>query len=302
MLEQGQLALLVSQSGTRYLRLIVPGEALHTQDGVLSMDAVLAAGYGGVAASHLGRPYRVIRPTLYDLAKGVKRATQIIYPKDIGYIVLKLGIGPGTRVVEAGSGSGSLTLVMAWLVGDQGKVYTFERRAEFSRLCGDNLDRAGVGQRVVRFHHDIADGFVPPGVEATQDDPSGADALFLDVRTPWDYLDQAASVVAPGSPIGFLLPTANQVSDLLAALETSPFEDVEVLEILVRRYKPVAERLRPDDRMVAHTGYLMFARHKGADFIPPEPALAREPGAPAAGAADQTGQTEQSGQPDQEQP
>jgi tRNA (adenine57-N1/adenine58-N1)-methyltransferase len=299
MLEKGQLALLVSQGGTRYMRLIVPGEVLHTQDGMLSMDAVIDAGYGGVVATHLGRPYRVIRPTLYDLVKGVKRATQIIYPKDIGYIVLKLGIGPGTRVVEAGSGSGSLTLAMAWLAGETGKVYTFERRPEFSSLCGDNLDRAGVGHRVVRFAHDIAEGFVPPGIAGTQDDPSGADALFLDVRTPWDYLDQAASVVAPGSPIGFLLPTANQVSDLLAALETSPFEDVEVLEILVRRYKPVAERLRPDDRMVAHTGYLMFARHKGKDFVPPPAPPEEEQGVDASEPLQESA-TEPAGQAEEE--
>jgi tRNA (adenine57-N1/adenine58-N1)-methyltransferase len=301
MLEKGQLALLVSSGGTRYMRLIVPGEVLHTQDGMLSMDAVLAAGYGGVAGTHLGRPYRVIRPTLYDMVKGVKRATQIIYPKDIGYIVLKLGIGPGTRVVEAGSGSGSLTLAMAWLAGETGKVYTFERRAEFSSLCGDNLARAGVGHRVVRFNHDIAEGFVPPGVAGTPDDPSGADALFLDVRTPWDYLDQAASVVAPGAPIGFLLPTTNQVSDLLAALETSPFGDVEVLEILVRRYKPVPERLRPDDRMVAHTGYLLFARHKGEEFIPPPPPPEEEPDADARESGPENGAGE-AGEPGEGEP
>ena len=109
-----------------------------------------------------------------------------------------------------------------------------------------------------------------PGDPAT--DPSGADALFLDVRTPWDHLEAAAAVVRPGAPVGFLLPTTNQISELLAALEDSPFEDVEVLEILVRRYKPVPERLRPEDRMVAHTGFLVFARHGGRAAAPrPQP-------------------------------
>ena len=86
-----------------------------------------------------------------------------------------------------------------------------------------------------------------------------------------DYLEAAAAVVRPGSPVGFLLPTTNQISELLAAMEESPFSDVEVLEILVRHYKPVPERLRPEDRMVAHTGFLVFARHGGRDVCPPPP-------------------------------
>ena len=123
----------------------------------------------------------------------------------------------------------------------------------------------GQGVPPAQVFHDILEGFLPPQVVPGDpaSDPSGADALFLDVRTPWDHLEAAAAVVAPGAPVGFLLPTTNQISELLAALEPSPFEDVEVLEILVRRYKPVPERLRPEDRMVAHTGFLVFARHGG---------------------------------------
>ncbi|QLA19644.1 tRNA (adenine-N1)-methyltransferase [Desulfolutivibrio sulfoxidireducens] len=265
MLESGDLVLLVSPKGKRYLRQYDPKTKLHTQEGVLDMAEVQNAGYGGVIATHLGHPFRILRPSTYELIKGVKRSTQIMYPKEIGYVLLKLGIGPGARVVEAGSGSGGLTLAMAYHVGDTGRVYTFERRAEFFDLAGKNLAAAGLGHRVTRFHHDISEGFFPdgmiPGDPAT--DPSRADALFLDVRTPWEHLEQAAAVICPGAPVGFLLPTTNQISDLLRGLENAPFADVEVLEILVRRYKPVADRLRPEDRMVAHTGFLVFARHAG---------------------------------------
>lgn len=257
----GQLVLLVNPRGKRYLRVFEEGGSLHTGDGILDFGAVAAAGFGGLAATHLGHPFRVVRPTLYDLVKGVKRQTQIIYPKEIGYILLKLGIGPDRRIIEAGSGSGSLTAAMSWFAGETGRIYTYERRPEFFKLCRANLTRCGVGANVEQFNCDIAEGF----------QQTDADALFLDVREPWLYLDQAAAAVAPGAALGFLLPTANQVSDLLVGLEKGPFTDIEVLEILLRRWKPVPDRLRPEDRMVAHTGFLIFCREQQPAPAPAEP-------------------------------
>lgn len=282
MLTPGDLILLVSPKGKQYLRKFDPQTNLHTQEGVLVMEQAAAVGYGGVIATHLGHQFRILRPSTYELIKGVKRSTQIMYPKEIGYVILKLGIGPGTRVVESGSGSGGMTTALAYHVGDTGRVYTFERRQEFHDLTGRNLEAAGLAHRVTRYHHDISQGFSPEGMVPGDPaaDPCGADALFLDVRTPWDYLEQAANIVCPGAPVGFLLPTTNQICDLLRGLENSPFEDVEVLEILVRRYKPVADRLRPEDRMVAHTGFLVFARHAGMPFRGDVPVLARSRPAP----------------------
>ena len=260
MIQTGELVLLISPEGKRYLRPLETGHTFHTQDGVLTMDEVSRAGFGGVVRTHKGRPFRVLRPALYDCIKGLRRSTTIMYPKEIGYVLLKLGAGPGRRIVEAGSGSGGLTTALAWMAGDSGRVYTCERRAEFSTRARENLERVGLSHRVDFFNLDIADGFP----EAAR----GADALFLDVREPWEYLEQAADIVCPGAPIGFLLPTVNQIVNLLRGLEKSDFEDVEVLEIMLRRYKPVCERLRPEDRMVAHTGFLVFARHKGLEIAP----------------------------------
>ena len=258
MLKPGDLVMLVSPQGKRYVRKLSPGETMQTHHGLLQHDRILEASFGEQVHTHLGHAFRLIKPCLYDLVKMLKRRTQIIYPKEIGYILLKLGVAPGTRVIEAGSGSGALTTALAWFVGDHGRVYTYDQREEFFRLCGENLAWSGLGDCVERFNRDIAEGFLQTGV----------DAVFLDVRTPWDYLGQAVAALTPGAPVGFLLPTTNQVCTLLAALEKHPFEDVEVLEIFLRRYKPVAERLRPEDRMVAHTGFLVFARHEGRKADP----------------------------------
>lgn len=277
MIPNGQLVMLVDTKGRRTIRPLVAGGEFHTQDGILRFDDVAQAGFGGEIPTHLGRMYRVVKPTLHDLIKNVRRSTQIIYPKDVGYICLKLGIGPGTRVIEAGSGSGGLTTALAYFVGDTGKVFTFERRPEFFKLVSENLEAVGLTHRVRQFHHSIAEGFLPDEVKDETDPmltPLHADALFLDVRTPEPYLEHIPKVVKPGTPLGFLLPTTNQVSELLRAMEDGPFEDIDVLEIFLRRYKPVPDRLRPDDRMVAHTGFLAFARLCSAPR--PKPVRERE--------------------------
>lgn len=248
----GDLAILVSPRGKRYLRRIVEGQDVHGNDGVLAMTDLVAADFGSEVLTSKGVPFRVQKPTLYDLVKGVKRQTQIIYPKDIGYICMRLGVGPGRTVIEAGSGSGSLTVALSWFSGPTGHVHTCEAREEFHKLVRRNLEWAGVGENVTLHHRDIVEGFPV----------TGADALFLDVRTPWEYLHHVIAAVRPGAALGFLVPTVDQVSKLLHAMETGPFDDIEVCEILVRRWKPVADRLRPEDRMIAHTGFLIFARHQ----------------------------------------
>ena len=248
--EYGELVLLVNPAGKRYLRRVEQGNDLHTNEGVLTMEDVAAAPFGGVARTRQGHPFKVMRPTLADIVMGVKRQTQILYPKDIGYICLRLGAGEGRTIVEAGTGSGSLTVALSWFCGATGRVCSYEARPEFHRLAQRNLAWAGVGANVTLRCRDIADGF----------DETDADALFLDVRTPWAYLEQVARAVKPGAILGFLVPTAGQADTLLAAFEQGPFDDVEMNEIFLRRWKPLADRLRPEDRMIAHTGFLLFAR------------------------------------------
>jgi tRNA(1-methyladenosine) methyltransferase and related methyltransferases len=246
----GELFILVSPRGKRSLRRLMEGQDIHGNDGIIPATALAETDFGHEVKTLQDKPYRVLKPTLYDLVRGVKRQTQIIYPKDIGYICMRLGVGNGTRVIEAGSGSGSLTLALSWFSGEKGHVYTYEAREEFYKLCGRNLEWAGVGNNVTQYLRDVQEGF----------DQTDADALFLDVRTPWEYLPQVAAAVKPGAALAFLVPTVDQVSLLLKGMESGPFDEIEVEEVLVRAWKAVADRLRPQDRMVAHTGFLIFAR------------------------------------------
>ena len=142
-------------------------------------------------------PVQILEATLQDRLKGVKRLTQIIYPKDAAYICMRLGAGPGRTIVEAGCGSGGLTCALSWFCGPTGRVVSHEAREEFARLARRNLEWAGLGDNVEIHVRDARDGFC---IE-------GADALFLDMRTPWECLDQAVKAVRPGAMFGFLLPT-----------------------------------------------------------------------------------------------
>ena len=202
----------------------------------------------------------LLQPSLADILIETRRNTQIMYPKDIGFILITMGIGPGKHVLEAGTGSGSLTTALAFATGQEGKVVSYDTKPEIQRLAQRNLERAGLSGRGSFKTRDIIDGF----------DEIDMDALFLDVPNPYDYLAQARAALKPGGFLGSILPTTNQVSLLLIALKREGYGFIDVCEVILRYYKPVPERLRPTDRMVAHTGYLIFARSTSEDTISSE--------------------------------
>jgi tRNA (adenine57-N1/adenine58-N1)-methyltransferase len=229
----------------------VPGETFHTHLGIIPHDELIGGELGSTVRSHTGRRFIIMRPSFDELLMTVKRATQIIYPKDIGYILLKLTIFGGTRVIEAGSGSGALTCAFARYVMPGGQVYSYEARADMLALAQTNVARLGLDEAVTFQQRDvIADGF----------DQTDVDAVFLDLREPWQALDHAAAALVGGGYLGALVPTVNQVVDLASAIEHRGFGDVEIAEIMLRLYKTTGARVRPLDRLTAHTGYLIFAR------------------------------------------
>ncbi len=256
MLLPGDLALLWSpERGDRYLVKVQPGASQGTQLGAVPHALLLERSFGDVVHTHLGKPLMVLRPSLAEFCLRVKRRTQVIYPKEAGYLLMYLGIAPGATVVECGSGSGGFTTVLAHFVGPQGRVVSYERRPEFQEIARNNVERWGVGDRVTFKVRDIAEGF----------DETGAHAVFLDVPTPWEYLEQTKKALLPGGRLGILVPTFNQIQQSIEALRAGSWVDIEALEILLRHLKTNPARLRPEDTMVGHTGYLVFASSVSAE-------------------------------------
>ena len=246
----GDLAQLVSPTNKSYTLRITPGLQLQTHRGVLKHDELVGLPWGSQVFSHIGSAYYMLPPALGTLITESRRSTQIMYPKDIGFVLVTMGIGYGTHVIEAGTGSGALTTALAWAVGPEGRVYSYDVRPEVHNLARKNLERLGLEDRVSLNIRDIGEGFLENDVNA----------LFLDLPNPFDYMIQVRQALMSGGFFGCILPTVNQVSRLITALHQYDFAFVDICEIMLRYYKPNPVRLRPTDRMVAHTGYLIFAR------------------------------------------
>ena len=231
------------------------GKELHTHRGVVKHDDLIGKSWGSQIFSHNGSPFFLLQPSLPDILKNTKRATQIMYPKEIGYILLHMGIVPGTKIIEAGTGSGSFTTALAYYTGEHGKVYSYEIKQETQQIARKSIEKLGLSSRVEFKVKDISEGF----------DETGVDAIFLDVANAYDFMHIVKHSLKPGGYFGSILPTTNQVIKLLITLRQNDFAFVDVCDISLKYYKSEPLRFRPADRMIAHTGYLIFARSVNID-------------------------------------
>lgn len=246
----GDLAQLVSVKHKFFLVRLIPGEVLQTHRGMVYHDHLIGQRWGSEVASHLGSRFFLMEPALADLITETQRNSQILYPKDIGFILITMNIGPGKKVIEAGTGSGGLTTALAHAVGDEGHVYSYEIRSDMQALARKNLIKLGLDHRVTFVNRDITNGF----------DETDLDAFFLDVQHPFEFLPQVKRALKPGGFFGSITPTTNNTMQLITALQNENFAFIDVCEILLRYYRGDADRFRPADRMVGHTGYLVFGR------------------------------------------
>jgi len=251
-LQAGERILLQARSGRKtFLVELTPGRTLHTHDGVIKHDDVIGRPEGSAILSHMQMPFVAVRPTLVQKMMKVKRRTQIIYPKDAARIALELSIAPGARVIEMGGGSGALTLLMATLVRPDGRIYSYDRNAEFQEVAKENVSKAGLAAFVEFF---VLEAGQPFG-------QSDVDAVVLDMPEPWLAIRPAHESLRLGGALGLIIPNAEQLKAAQGAAESAGFQDLTALEILERRMLVrQKEGVRPSERMIGFTGYLLFGR------------------------------------------
>jgi tRNA (adenine57-N1/adenine58-N1)-methyltransferase len=246
----GDLAQLVGLRHKHFIITLQAGAKFETHRGILQHDDLIGKPWGTQVFSHINAPFYLLQPSLADLLNELPRTTQILYPKDIGFILVTVGVGPGQKVMEAGTGSGSMTTALAYAVGPEGRVITYEVKPDNQNLARKNLTRFGLDSRVDFKLGNIQEGF----------DETDADFFFLDLPNPYDYTQQVRNALKPGGFLCCLIPTFNQVEKTLYSLYRDKYAFVEVCEIFLRYFQPIPNKLRPTDRMVAHTGFLVFAR------------------------------------------
>ncbi len=251
--ESGERILLVDQRGRRYLMTLQTGETWHSHGGGVPHDLVIGSDEGVVVHSATGMAFRAFRPRMADFVLKMPRGAQVIYPKDVGAILVEVDVSPGSRVLEAGTGSGSLTLALCRATGSEGRVVSYDVREEFQTKAARNIES---------FFGKLPDWLElrAGDVREVAETAETFDRAVLDLPEPWAALEALATVMPPGGIVGAYLPTTVQVQELVLALEPAGFEHLESFEVLRRSWHVTERSVRPDHRMVAHTGFLTVAR------------------------------------------
>jgi len=226
-----------------------PGGSFGTRKGQISLPESLS--YGDTLTSSSGVVFHVLRPTTAERTMKVRRTTTITYPKDAGWMILHSNVVSGCRVLECGSGSGSMTITLATLVGEEGKVYSIERRDDHLERARENVERAGLSSRVEFHLLDAAiHGFPVEGMTT----------CFIDVPEPWTLVRAAWQVLEGGASWLSLSPSYNQTERLVSVLQGEGFVDIETVEILERKILVRPGKTRPSERNITHTAFLTRAR------------------------------------------
>jgi tRNA (adenine57-N1/adenine58-N1)-methyltransferase len=249
----GDLVLLVDRRGRRYLITLEAGAQFHSHHGPISHETIIGVEEGAEVDTSLGRKYRAVRPTLADYILKMPRGAQVIYPKDLGSIIIEADIFPGARVLEAGTGSGSLTLTLLRAVGPKGTVHTFDVREDFHTKALSNIERfVGSDPNYGSLEARIGDLY-------SDEISIEVDRVVFDLTEPWRALPNVARCLRPGGILCSYVPTVPQVQRLVQELRRG-WSMVRSFETMQRGWTVDGLSVRPDHRMVAHTGFLIVAR------------------------------------------
>lgn len=260
-----------------------PGKVFHTHRGSFDHDELIGAPEGTVVSTTAGTDYLALRPLLSDYVLSMPRGAAVIYPKDAGQIVTMADIYPGARVVEAGVGSGGLSLSLLRAVGDSGSLLSIERRADFAQIAQGNVE-AFFGGPHPAWRVEVGDlsDVLPDAVE-----PGSVDRVVLDMLAPWENLDAVADALAPGGVLIAYVATATQLSRFAEdARADGRFTEPTAWESMVRGWHLEGLAVRPEHRMIGHTGFLITTRRMAPGVPPPVRRRRPAPGAYAEAAVE----------------
>ena len=257
--------ILLDRKDREYLARLDQRSAISIRGGKIAVADILGRQEGSVVRSSLNEPFLVFRPSLPQLIPNLPRSAQVIYPKDIGPILLWADLFAGARVIEAGVGAGALSIALLRAIGETGQLVSYEIREDFADLAKKNVERylGPVSNWIVKVA-DVASGLVE----------TDFDRVILDLPEPWQLIGRVWNALRPGGYLLCYLPTVLQVKSLVDALrEDKRFACIETTETLMRYWHFKGLSARPQHRMVAHTGFLTSARRlaDGEKDIPRSP-------------------------------
>lgn len=249
-IQDGDQVLFYLDARRNWLRRVDVGTSFHLHRGILQFDDVIGQEYGSLIATSLGVKVAALPPLPRDRAVKMGRQTNIVYPKDAGLILLLAGIGPGSVVVEAGTGSGALASLLGYHVAPTGHVFSYEIREDFAKTAAKNLKKAGLEELVTIKQQDVLEGITETNV----------DAVVLDLAVPWEVVPLAYNVLKGGSVLVSFSPTIEQTQKTVDALYASHFIEIVTRELIEREIMVRKGKTRPATRIIGHTGYVTSAR------------------------------------------
>ena len=253
--EAGERVLLIDSRDRRYMVTLRTGGQFHSHHGTVDHDALIGSPAGIAVTSSGGIRMLAFRPGLADFVLKMQRGAQVVYPKDLGLILIYADIFPGASVVEAGTGSGSLTLALARAAGSEGRVVSYDLREDHHERAVQNIEAwySGIGGKPQNIELRVGDVF-------TDLSERGFDRLVLDLPEPWQAVGTTTEALIPGGLMCCYLPTIPQVQQTVEAMQRGGFALINTFEGMLRTWNVEGQSVRPDHRMVAHTGFIITGR------------------------------------------
>ena len=249
-IREGDEIYLVYDHRQNYKIRVKEGDKFHTKKGFIEIGKLIGESYGITVTSSLGASFYVLKPLIRDRVLKTDRRTQVLYPKDISYILFQRDLGAGSKVIEAGTGSGALTMAMANAVRPNGIIYSYDISEKHQKVAALNIENSGMMQWVKLAIHDITEGIPHEDV----------DAVFLDMAVPWKVVPHAWEALAGSGVFMSFSPTIEQVIKTSEELRKLPFIEVKTIELMLRDITVSHNKTRPKTQMIGHSGYLTSAR------------------------------------------